>query len=183
MLNGLVNNFNNQGKSSFADFEREYLQNTLFSNINYTQFEILLRRELVDFLDFLFTDYNNFQNYKRIMLHDYTFKGIGNYPNYYFILRLLSYYSGNLESYRNVPVLLYNLIQKHNIEKYKNCSLELITKIIENNYDITRFNNYFEIKYKRIFNNYDDIDKVYDHDNYMKTPSNIFWKWAERKVS
>lgn len=184
ILNWLADELNKDGINGFVLMEEEYKQKRIFNKINYDLFTQCLRADIEIYLDYLFKDQSNYRYYKKIQLEEMT-KNIPN-QNYYKILKLLTYFTENPESYRNLPVLIYNLIQKLDLKNYKYLTFEDIKAKIYENYDLKEvydFNlekNICEILYKRPLNDYSDIDLYTDNYDYHKTPQNIFWKWAER---
>lgn len=181
MLDKISDKFNEEGNSSHSYIDELYKNNELN---NYFNDELVnqLKEDITNYLDLLFCKCQYHYN-KKMKMEKLTYGSL-NWIAYY----MLAVYAGNEYSYRNVPSILYLLIEKLNIAKYKNISYdELFTKVLET-FDIkdwcdpNREQYECEIIHKSPSDKYDKYDKVYDFERTHATQTEEFSVWAEHRT-
>ena len=178
ILNTLDKKLELEGFNSQLDLRRLNDDNKLIPMIDSVLDKDLLKKDITNYLYLLF--YNHKYHYEKKMKIEQVTKGLR--WNAYYMLAL---YSGNLNSYRNLPLILRQLINKLDINEYKSFSdKELVSKIyqtydIKDGYDERHGHNMCEIIYKPISNKYDKYPIDYNYSNTNKNDKDEFSIWAE----
>lgn len=131
-----LNELNNEGKIEkiFNDFK----------------IDELLKKELNDFINLLYTKiYNDFPYLRKLILNESSFIQIFNRFSY-----IIGLYCGNKDVYRKLPLYLKTLLEKLDVYYYKDLSLEEIDKTLRDRmslmyrYDPNSDRNLIELNYK-----------------------------------
>lgn len=180
MIHQLGTELCQQGYNSHASLRT--LDNTiidkLFEEKNITD---MLKHEISQYLDWLFINHP-YHYYKKIIAEKQTQNQL-NWCDQFLLTRFI----GDERAYRNLPLLLYLLIQKLDIKKYKYVSIEDITSVVYRTFDISTENHIdwgivSEIKHKCHLNDYSKFDSTYDPKSVNVNNIEEFAVWAEHKV-
>ncbi len=169
-----------EGFVSHSDLKELYDQGILCNMMDSNGVVNELKRDLIIFLDDLFSDYPYYYH-KKIMMERFT--NTINWNSYY----ILALYSGNELAYRNLPLILKLLIEKLDITKYKYYSIEDITARVYKTFDIRAGYDYnrnqylCEIIHKIYSFKYFKYDQVYDYHKPDCSTVEGFSVWAEHR--
>ena len=178
-LDKITSDLREKGYNSYSDFDKLNDDKVLSPLIDNGILTNLLKQDITELLDLLFTNYP-FYYKKKMSLHYLSEMDI--YSRY-----ALSLYAGSNKAYNNFPYLLYLLIDKLNIEKYKYLDKNTLASIVYQNYDV---DNYYDYKHECEANRINekkrnDIYNKYD-DNYNPNiapalDTEEFYIWAEHR--
>ena len=116
-----------------------YNNQNVSEKINSSTFDEILKNEIVEYLDIFYND--KIPTYRKSLLLNEVYKDKLNYNSNMNAHRALSAYLDDLNSYRNFPLTIKNIIDKLNIEKYKDQSLDDITNRVLKYHRCYKWNN------------------------------------------
>ena len=181
MLDKICDKFNEEGNSSHSYIDKLNENNELDSIFD-DKLVNQLKYDITNYLDLLFCKCN-YHYSKKMKMEKLTYGSL-NWIAYY----MLAVYAGNEYAYRNVPSMLYLLIDKLDITKYKNISYDELFNTVLDTLDIKDWcdpnrNQYeCEIIHKSPSDIYDKYDEVYDFDRTHATRREEFYIWAEHRT-
>ena len=162
MIHNLGTELSQQGYNSHDNLRKldNEIIDKLFESNNIIN---MLRFEINKYLDWLFLNHQ-YRYYKKMIAEKMTQNELD-----WCDLFLLARFAGDERAYRNLPLLLYLLIQKLDITKYKYASIEDITSVVYRTFDISTSYDIekgilCEIKHKSSLNDYQKFDNIYNHD-------------------
>ena len=180
MIHNLGTELSQQGYSSHDNLRKldNEIIDKLFESNNIIN---MLRFEINKYLDLLFLNHP-YRYYKKMVAEKMTQNELD-----WCDLFLLARFAGDERAYRNLPLLLYLLIQKLDITKYKYASIEDITSVVYRTFDISTSYDIekgilCEIKHKSSINDYHKFDNIYNHDEVNANNMEEFAIWAEHRV-
>ena len=144
-----------------------------------------LKKDLTNYLNFLF-DEKTYNYYNKKILLESQFKNDLGYISQY----ILCLYCDCKDAYRNLPLLLKKLIDKLDLVEFKGFSLEDITKFIYKYYDIIDDYNEklekniceFKNKICQLYTKYDKYQEKYNPAYVNVFDQTEFFVWSEHKV-
>lgn len=170
----LSRELNEEGISSYANYDQLKADGGLDKRIEEKNIPAFLKEETTAYLDLLYAPAPYY--YKKMKMEEITRDRFREGSEY-----LIASYCDDVLAYRNLPRLLYSIIKKLDIEKYKYIRMEdLISKVnatfdLENKYDDRRQQIVCEILYKSLNDKY----SKYDNSKLRYDDEEFFSIWAE----